>query len=164
MNRILGIDVGYARCGWGVIEKTKSKNSGMDLIDYGVIETDKEIEPAERLTYVFHSLNDLIKKFQPDEMAVEDLFFFKNQKTIISVGQVRGVILLCGELNGLKIFNYTPLEVKTSLTGYGRAEKSQIQNMVKLIFGLKDVPKPDDVADAIGIAVCHCNNFKYKLR
>ncbi|MEO6728463.1 MAG: crossover junction endodeoxyribonuclease RuvC [Candidatus Dojkabacteria bacterium] len=163
MNRVFGIDVGFAICGWSIVDKTDKGE--LKLIDYGAITTHKDEEIAYRLMTVFKGLEEIIERYSPTSMSVEDLFFFKNQKTIIKVGMVRGVILLAGEKYGLPIYNYTPLQVKTAVTGYGRADKLQVQKMVKLIFKLKDIPKPDDAADAIAVAVCHINsnnNLKIK--
>lgn len=155
--RTLGIDVGFAICGWSIVEKEKGQ---LKLIDYGVITTKSTEVEASRLTKVYDGLIDIIERYSPDNMSVEDLFFFKNQKTVIKVGQVRGVILLAGDKKGLPIFSYTPLQVKTAVTGYGRSEKEQIQKMVKLIFKLKEIPKPDDAADAVAVGVCHLNTSR----
>jgi crossover junction endodeoxyribonuclease RuvC len=164
MNKIiLGIDVGFAICGWSIIEIGFHFKNKMKLVDYGVIETSKNLSMPARLSIVFSDLNHIIDKYKPNVMAVEDIFFFKNQKTVIKVGEVRGVILLVGERNNLEIYEYTPLEVKTAVTGYGRAEKNQVQKMIQLIFSLNEIPKPDDAADAIAIAVCHSNNLKTKI-
>ncbi|MEP7103492.1 MAG: crossover junction endodeoxyribonuclease RuvC [Candidatus Dojkabacteria bacterium] len=156
---VIGIDVGFAICGWSIVEKTTIGE--LKLIDCGVITTKSTEEISYRLKQVYEALNELIALFSPDCMSVEDLFFFKNEKTIIKVGMVRGVILLAGNKNNLPVYNYTPLQVKTAVTGYGRAEKAQVQKMVKLIFKLKEVPKPDDAADAVAIAVCHLNSIHY---
>ena len=156
--RVLGIDVGFAILGWSIVEKSGTK---YNLIDYGVIETSKDEKIETRLQQVYVNLNEVIKNYKPEVSAVESLFFFKNQKTIINVGQVRGVILLALVNNNLEIFDYTPLQVKVSVTGYGRAEKSQVQKMVKIICGLSEIPKPDDAADAIAIGICHLNTVKF---
>lgn len=161
---ILGIDVGFAICGWSIIEKDSKFKNGMNLIEYGAILTSKNDSQPKRLNEVFQDLDTIIKKYKPTVMAVEDLFFFKNQKTVIGVGQVRGVILLVGEIHGLNIFNYTPLQVKTAITGYGRADKKDVQRMVQVLFGLKEIPKPDDAADAIAIGVCHSNNYLANIK
>lgn len=163
MERVIGVDVGFAICGWSIVEKTQKGE--LKLIDYGAITTHKDEEIANRLKQVYDALDEIIARYKPTSMGVEDLYFFKNQKTIIKVGMVRGVILLVGEKNGLPIFNYTPLQVKTAVTGYGRADKQQVQKMVKLIFKLKEIPKPDDAADAVAVGVCHLNsnnNLKVK--
>ncbi len=158
---ILGIDPGYGTIGYGVIEKNGSK---IVPIDYGVIQTPKDEGIAARLAMIYDTLNVLIKKFNPDEIAVEELFFNTNITTGIKVAQARGVILLsavhaCGSL-----YEYTPLMVKQSLTGNGRADKKQIQYMVKMMLGLKSEPKPDDAADALAIAICHANTCGFTQR
>lgn len=158
---ILGIDPGYGTIGYGVIEKNGSK---IVPIDYGVIQTPKDEGIAARLAMIYDTLNALIKKFNPDEIAVEELFFNTNITTGIKVAQARGVILLsavhaCGSL-----YEYTPLMVKQSLTGNGRADKKQIQYMVKMMLGLKSEPKPDDAADALAIAICHANTCGFTQR
>ncbi|MDP2860463.1 MAG: crossover junction endodeoxyribonuclease RuvC [bacterium] len=155
--KIIGIDPGTAACGFGVIEKNGQKIS---FLDTGVIATSKEKAPAERLATIYKSLIGLIKKFDPEVLAVEKLFFNTNSKTAIAVGEARGVILLAGAQRGLEIFEYTPLQVKIALTGYGRAEKTQIQKMVKCLLGLSEIPKPDDAADALAIAICHAASMR----
>lgn len=158
--RVIGIDVGFAITGWSIIEKDPMAKNHMKLIDFGAITTEAGQNIEHRLLQVFDALSQVLNLYNPDEMAVESLFFFKNQKTVINVAQVRGIILLAGELKKIPIYSYTPLQVKTAVTGYGRAEKSQVQKMVKLIFSLKVEPKPDDVADAIAVGVCHLNSNK----
>ncbi|MDO8240544.1 MAG: crossover junction endodeoxyribonuclease RuvC [Candidatus Moranbacteria bacterium] len=155
--RVLGIDPGTATVGWAVIEE----NNGILLpVAFGHISTEKHNTEEHRLAEISKDLISIIEKFQPQEAAVEQLFFFKNQKTIISVGQSRGGILLTLEQKGVRIANYTPLQVKQSVTGYGKAEKKQVQLMVKNILKLQAVPKPDDTADAIALAICHINSRK----
>lgn len=153
--RILGIDPGTATTGWAVVEEVK-KNPR--LVACGCINTSKIKTDAERLVEIGHDIQKLLKKYKPAEAAIEDLFFFKNLKTAITVAQARGVILYEIKGNKLPLFSYTPLQVKQALTGYGRAEKKQIQIMVKNILKLKCVPKPDDAADAVAIAICHLNS------
>lgn len=153
---IIGIDVGYAICGWSILNK---KANALELIDYGVVETSSEIDFPSRLQLIYNGLSDVIEKYKPEQIAIEDLFYFKNKKTVIGVGQVRGVILLLAKNTGLVVFNYTPLEVKTAVTGYGRSTKEDVQKMVKMILSMEEIPKPDDAADAIAIAICHGNNF-----
>lgn len=153
---IIGIDVGYAICGWSIIKKDSNK---IELVDYGVVETSPELDFPSRLQKIYIGLHEIIEKYNPKQIAIEDLFYFKNKKTVIGVGQVRGVILLLAKNSGLEIFNYTPLEVKTAVTGYGRSTKEDVQKMVKLILSMKEIPQPDDAADAIAIAICHGNNF-----
>ena len=154
-RRILGIDCGTAIVGWAILEVI---NNSTKTIDYGDIRTKSEHNMALRLEQIFEAVNSLILKYSPLEMAVEELFYFKNNKTVISVSEARGVIVLAGQINGLKVFGYTPLEVKMAVTGYGRAEKKQVQLMVTKILNLKEVPKVDDTADALAIAICHVNS------
>lgn len=158
--RTLGIDVGTAITGWSIVEKLPGGK--YMTYGYGVIRTDKNLSAAERLVIIFNELNEIITTFKPSDMAIEELFYFKNSKTVITVGQARGVMLLAGKLNNLHITGYTPLQVKQAVTGYGRAEKEQIQKMVKLILKLDHIPKPDDAADALAIAICHLNSLKSK--
>ncbi len=156
---ILGIDPGTAVTGFGVIE---SNNSKLKVVDYGCIYTDAKLAMPERLDLIAKELKKIIKKHKPQIMAVEELFFFKNNKTIITVGQARGVILFIGKNSGLKVCEYTPLQVKQAVVGYGRAEKKQIQQMVKAILGLESAPKPDDAADALAVAICCANSIKFE--
>lgn len=158
--RILGIDPGTATTGWAIIEENKGK---INPIAFGHISTSPENSTAERLREVADDIDGIIKKYKPQESAIEDIFFFKNQKTAVKVSQSRGAILLTLEKKNVKIFSYTPLQVKQSITGYGRAEKRQIQLMVKNILKLKSIPKPDDTADAIAIAICHLNSRKLNI-
>ncbi len=155
--RILGIDPGTATVGWGVIEVIGGK---IELIGYGHISTAKELPLSKRLLEIATDIRDLLTHYSPDEAAIEELFFFKNQKTVISVGQARGAILLTLEEKNVIISGYTPLQVKQALTNYGRADKAQIQTMVKAILKLKEIPKPDDAADALAIALCHAQRRK----
>ncbi len=153
---ILGIDPGTARTGYGVIQKEKSN---LEIIDYGCIETEKTLSTANRLKEIDQELNKLIKKYKPEKVAVEDIFFFKNLKTVIKVSQARGVILCSAARMKIPVSEYTPLQVKQAVTSYGRADKSQVQKMVKLILNLKEIPKPDDAADALATAICCANSF-----
>jgi crossover junction endodeoxyribonuclease RuvC len=153
--RVMGIDPGTATTGWAVVEEKKEEPR---LIACGCINTRKINSDAERLVEIGRDIQTLLKKYKPAEAAVEDLFFFKNLKTAIAVAQARGVILYELKKNRLPIQNYTPLQVKQALTGYGRAEKKQIQVMVKTILKLRCAPKPDDAADAVAIAICHLNS------
>ncbi len=155
--RVLGIDPGTAIVGYSIIDY---KNNKIQLIDYGCIYTNKEDSLSLRLEQVYLRVESLINLYKPDHMAIEELFFFKNQKTIISVAQSRGVIILKAQLSGLDIYNYTPLQVKTGITGYGRASKKQVQEMTKIILKLSEIPKPDDAADAIAIAINHINTIR----
>lgn len=154
--RILGIDPGTAIVGFSVIEYKEKK---MNLLDYGCIYTSKELPMEERLVQIFNGVEEIIKKYSPEHMAIEELFYFKNNKTVISVGEARGVILLAGKKNGLDIKGYTPLQVKIGITGYGKAEKKQVQLMVKTLLKMDEIPKPDDAADAIAIGITHINSL-----
>lgn len=156
---ILGIDPGTARCGIGVIEK---KGSSIKAVSYGLIESGKESSQAERLEVVFVEVTRAIKKHKPDVVAVEKLFFSKNVKTAMSVGEARGVILLCAQLAGVEIREYSPMEVKMALTGYGMADKNQVLQMTMAVLGMKEKPKPDDVADALAIAACCAGSSKFE--
>ena len=158
--RILGIDPGYALVGFGVIDYD---GYNYTVVDYGVVETTKDEDMAVRLGIVYDGITELIEKYNPDCMAIEELFYFKNQKTIVPVAEARGVILLAGINKNANIFEYTPLQIKQALTGNGRAEKKQIQYMVTSILGLKSIPKPDDAADALAVAITHAN-FNQMIR
>lgn len=157
--RVLGIDPGTAIVGWAVLDEL---NGNVTPVAYGHITTSPENTTSERLFEVVQDLEQIIAKYRPQEAAVEDLFFFRNVTTVMKVSQARGSILLTLERFCVNIFEYTPLQVKQALTGYGRAEKKQIQLMVKNILKLKEIPKPDDTADAIAIALCHINSRKMR--
>ena len=150
--RILGIDPGTGILGFGVIEADKGR---AQLVDAGVIRTPVKEDDAVRLQTIFDELTDIIAATKPQEMAVEKLFFAQNVTTAMTVAQARGVVLLCGRQAGLTIYEYTPLQIKQAMTGYGRAEKKQIQEMVRVILKLKEAPKPDDCADALAAAITH---------
>lgn len=147
---ILGIDPGTSIVGFSVLE------NGI-LKDYGVIEPSKELSASQKLREIYFSIENIIKKYKPKELAIESLFFNKNMKTAVSVSEARGVILLLAEVNGLNIKNYTPLQVKQSVAMNGRATKKDVQYMVKLLLELEEIPQPDDAADAIAIALAHQN-------
>ncbi len=155
---VLGIDPGYAITGWAALRKRKSK---IEVIDYGCIYTEKDIEHTDRLLLLHTELSGIIKKYKPKIGVVEDIFFYKNVKTALKVGQARGVILLTCIQNNLDIYEFTPLQVKQALVGYGRADKMQVQKMVKLILGLDKIPKPDDAADALAVAVTYIHAHKF---
>ena len=157
-KRILGIDPGTGRLGFGVIDVVKGKPT---LVDAGVITTPPHSEESSRLLTIFDELSELIKDLKPDTMAVEKLFFAQNVTTAMSVAQARGVILLTGKQAGLELFEYTPLQIKMALTGYGKASKQQIQEMVRVLLGLKEIPKPDDAADALAVALIHSHQLKF---
>ena len=151
---ILGIDPGYAIVGYGVIEY---KNMRFKTLAYGAITTPSHTKPEDRIKVIYDELDTLIKMYRPDCMAIEELFFNTNQKTAILVAEARGVMLLAGVNNGLKTFEYTPLQVKQAVVGYGRAEKKQVIAMVMNFLNLEKKPKLDDTADALAIAVCHAH-------
>lgn len=161
---ILGIDPGYAIVGYGIIEKI---GNSVTCLDYGVITTDKDDSFPDRLVQMSDALEYLIDKYKPDCLAIEELFFQNNQKTAIAVAQARGVIVLQAKKKIGNLFEYTPLQIKQALTGQGRADKHQVQYMVKAILNLKEIPKPDDAADALAVAICHSQtnqiigNYKY---
>lgn len=150
--RILGIDPGYAILGYGIIEM---RGNRFKVIDYGAVTTEAGMEMPDRLKVLYNSLMELIGRFEPEVASVEELFFNTNAKTAILVGQARGVALLACSNSGLEIAEYTPLQIKQALVGNGRAEKKQVQFMVKTILHLKEAPKPDDTADALAAAICH---------
>ena len=150
--RIIGIDPGTGILGFGIIEVTRGKAT---MIDAGVIRTPVNEDDAVRLQTIFDELTEIIKETKPEHMSVEKLFFAQNVTTAMTVSQARGVVLLCGKQAGLTIAEYTPLQIKQAVTGYGRADKKQIQEMVRVILQLKEVPKPDDCADALAAAITH---------
>ncbi len=158
--RILGIDPGLAIVGWGVID---SNGSRFDVVGYGSVQTPAGMPTEQRLCAIYDDLSEIIKKYKPDQIAVEELFFNTNQTTGIRVAEARGVILLCATKFGVPISEYTPLQVKQAVVGYGRAEKRQVITMVTMLLGLKAPPKPDDTADALAIAVCHAHSGTSRL-
>lgn len=168
---ILGIDPGYAIVGWGVIEYEHSR---FRVLGYGAITTNADTPFPQRLESIYNDMCYVFEKYKPSVMSMEKLFYNSNQKTVIDVAQARGVITLCAQMHNKEIFEYTPLQVKQSVTGYGRAEKKQVMEMTRSILSLESVPKPDDTADALAIAICHahCNasslgklyNIESKLR
>jgi crossover junction endodeoxyribonuclease RuvC len=155
--RIVGIDPGTGILGFGIIE---ANGSQAQLVDAGVIRTPVKEDDAVRLQTIYEELTDIITATKPTAMSVEKLFFIRNITTAMTVSQARGVVLLCGKQAGLSIFEYTPLQIKMAITGYGRAEKKQIQEMVRVILQLKDVPKPDDCADALAAALTHAQTMR----
>lgn len=144
--KILGIDPGVATTGWAIIN--------CQTVDYGVIKTKAGVPMAERLSKIYRELNKTIKKFVPEICAIEEIYFGKNAKTAMMVGQARGVAILAAVNAKVEICEFTPLQVKTAITGYGRAEKMQMQKMVKRLLNLNEIPKPDDAADALAVAIC----------
>ncbi len=148
--RIIGIDPGTGILGFGVIDVAAGKTQ---LVDAGVIRTPVKEDDAVRLETIFQELNDIIMHTKPTVMSVEKLFFARNVTTAMTVSQARGVVLLCARLNNLKIYEYTPMQIKQSITGYGKADKKQMQEMVRVLLKLKEIPKPDDAADALAAAL-----------
>jgi crossover junction endodeoxyribonuclease RuvC len=153
--RILGIDPGYAILGWGVLDYTGNR---FDVVDYGAVTTDAGTDPAVRLRHIYSQLCAIIEQYEPQEASIEELFYQNNAKTVIMVGEARGVAILACANAGLTIGEYTPLQIKQALVGYGRAEKKQVQTMVKTILHLPEIPKPDDTADALAAAICHAHS------
>ncbi|HLO02411.1 MAG TPA: crossover junction endodeoxyribonuclease RuvC [Symbiobacteriaceae bacterium] len=160
--RILGIDPGTATMGWGVVESAGSKERA---VDYGALLTPSTMLAEKRLQTLYRGLCDLMMTYKPEAVAVEELFFGRNVTTAIHVGQARGVVLLAAADNGLPIREFTPMQVKMAVTGYGRADKAQVQQMVKVLLGLRETPKPDDVADALAVAIAalHGSNLASRL-
>lgn len=157
--RIIGIDPGTAITGYSILDK---EGNHLKAIKYGCIYTHSSLPLSKRLDKIYKELTDLIQEYAPEHMAVEELFFNNNAKTALSVGHARGIILLAGEQNNLIVEGYTPLQVKQAVAGYGRAEKKQVQKMVKTILCLAEIPKPDDAADALAIAICHSQSYTTK--
>lgn len=151
---ILGIDPGTATTGFGVIKKVENKKSEYEILEFGVIATKKSDSDATRLAVLFNDLSAIINKYKPNKVGVEKLFFTSNQTTAMTVSQARGVVLLACQQNNLEIHEFTPLQIKNTLCGYGRADKKQVQAIVQQTFSLKQVPRPDDAADALAIALC----------
>ena len=154
--KILGIDPGMAIVGYGMIGAEKDK---IELLTSGSIQTDKKLDDSKRLLEIYNDLSKIVEIYQPDCASVEQLFFFKNQKTIIPVAEARGVILTVLEKYGIPTYSYTPMEVKQVLTGYGRAEKKEVEQMVRLTLESDNLPKLDDTVDAIAIAICHSRSY-----
>ena len=152
--RIIGIDPGYAIVGYGLVDYA---GNHFRTVDYGAVTTEAGLAFERRLESVYDGLAAVLEQYKPDAMAVEKLFFTTNQKTAIDVAQARGVIQLCAIKHSVELFEYTPLQVKQSVTGYGKADKNQVQQMTKMLLGLESVPKPDDTADALAIAICHAH-------
>lgn len=157
--RIIGIDPGIAITGYGIIDKD---GNTYKPVCYGKITTEaREITP-QRLVSLYNNLMDIFDKYKPQCAVVEELFFNKNAKTAMIIGQARGVVILAAANAGLEIYEYTPLQVKQAVVGYGRAEKVQVQQMIKVLLNLKEIPRPDDVSDALAVALCHGNSYTMK--
>ncbi len=157
--KILGIDPGIALTGFGLLDV---EGSTLRVLHAGCIVTEQHLTPAERLRSLFENLRALFVIHAPEEVAVEELFFNRNAKTAFSVGAARGVVLLCAALHGVPVYEYTPLEVKQAVVGYGRATKSQVAYMVRQILQCERIPGPDDVADALAVAVCHAFHLRVR--
>jgi crossover junction endodeoxyribonuclease RuvC len=156
----LGIDPGTAITGYGIIQEEQDGN--LKVLDYGVIRTRADLSQANRLASLYNRIKEILLLHHPETGAVEKLFFERNVKTAIHVGQARGVTLLAMAEQGLEIGEYTPLEVKQAVVGYGGADKNQVQQMVRTILGLETVPQPDDAADALAVAICHIHSIKIR--
>ncbi|EJU20536.1 MULTISPECIES: crossover junction endodeoxyribonuclease RuvC [Mogibacterium] len=153
--RILGIDPGYAIMGYGVLDYNGNR---FKTVGYGSVETEAGLPMPERLKLLYDGLTEIIQKYEPDEVSIEELFFNRNVTTAIGVGEARGVAMLACVEGGLVVSEYTPMQIKQALVGYGKAEKAQVQMMVKTILNLPEVPKPDDTADAVAAAICHAHS------
>lgn len=156
--RILGIDPGTGKIGYGLME---AKGNDLSVIDYGCITTPVRMDLPKRLVIIFEEIEKLISDTKPDMMAIEKLFFARNVTTVMSVGEARGVVVLAAAKNEIRIFEYTPLQVKQAITGYGRAEKGQIQRMVQKILHMQKPPRPDDAADALAVAITCSSELKF---
>lgn len=156
--KVIGIDPGYGRCGFGVIEEV---NRDWHCITHGVITTHKDLDHPDRLVEIASDLRSIISAHQPQSLVIEELFFAKSTTTALKVAEVRGVIMMIAKESGMDVIQVKPNEVKLSVTGYGRADKKQMQEMVKTIFALQEVPKPDDAADALAVAWCGAQKVKY---
>ena len=152
---ILGIDPGFAIVGYGAVEY---KGNKFKTVEYGAVTTPAKTEMFSRFKAIYDEVCEIIERVKPDVMAIEELFFNSNQKTAINVAQARGIIILAAMNSGIDVFEYTPLQVKQAVVGYGRAQKAQVQQMVKVLLNLEAVPKPDDTADALAIAICHAHS------
>jgi len=157
---ILGVDPGLSLTGWGLIESTDKKS--VSLIDYGCIRTKPDRGLGERLKVIYQDLLNIIQSHKAEALALEELFFSKEARTVAAVAQARGAVLLSAAVSGIPIFEYNPRHVKMAMTGYGSADKNQIQQMVKMFLKMSEIPKPDDAADALAIAICHLNTAKFE--
>ena len=153
---VLGIDPGTAICGYGLVE---AEGSRLRPIHYGAVLTDKTLSDQQRLAIIYDGLTEIVKEYKPEAMAVEQLFFNKNVTTAITVGQARGVILLVAAHQNLKLVEFTPLQVKQAVTGYGRCDKEQVTFMVQKLLNIKEKPRPDDVSDALAVAICAAHSI-----
>lgn len=158
--RIMGIDPGYAIVGYGTVEYVGNK---FCPVEFGAITTSAGMAFEDRLKEVYEGLDGAIKRAKPEAIAIEQLFFTTNQKTVIQVAMARGVILLCAKNNNIPIYEYTPLQIKQAVAGYGKAVKKQVMEMTRILLKLEKVPKPDDTADALAVAICHAHSYRSKL-
>lgn len=154
---VLGIDPGTATTGYGLVEYKQGKEL---LVEYGIISTPAGMGMPHRLCLINQELNSILQKYRPDEAAIEQIFYHKNSKTVITVAQSRGVALMTAAAAGVAVAEYTPLQVKQAVVGYGGAEKKQVQLMVQKILSMRELPKPDDAADALAIAICHIHSYR----
>jgi crossover junction endodeoxyribonuclease RuvC len=159
MTLAIGIDPGTATTGYGLVRLLP--DGGLVSVSFGILSTPKDAAPPARLETLFEGLDKILKKYKPETAAVEKLFFSRNVTTAIAVGQARGVVLLALQKAGIEAFEYTPNEVKQAVAGYGSADKRQVQEMVRTLLGLDSIPKPDDAADALAIAITHLNTSRY---
>lgn len=159
---ILGIDSGTARTGYGVLKKINkvNKKCEYEVLGCGCITTSSKESPERRIEIIFKEVEKIIRKQKPNIICLEELFFNTNVKTAMSVGRVSGAVMLLAAKHKIKVVEYTPLQVKVAITGYGRADKSQMQKMIKTLLKLSDIPKPDDAADALAVALCHAVSFR----
>ena len=155
---VIGIDPGTALTGYGIIEEFPDQS--LQVIDFGVIRTESTDKPEIRLRKIFSQLNEILSLHKPETGAVEKLYFQRNTRTAMSVGQARGVAILCLAEAGLSVSEYSPVEIKQAVVGYGKASKNQVQQMVKTLLNLQEIPKPDDAADALAVAICHIHSRK----
>jgi len=157
---VLGIDPGTAITGYGIVRD--NPDGRLIKVCYGVIRTNANMPYPSRLKEIYEGISSLIKEYNPQAIVIEQLFFNKNVSTALTVGQARGVVILTAALLGIDLAEYTPIQVKEAVVGYGRAEKMQVQQMVKVLLGLDEIPKPDDAADALALAICHLNSYKMR--
>jgi crossover junction endodeoxyribonuclease RuvC len=157
---VLGIDPGTAITGYGLVRETPQNN--LEMVDYGTIQTAAGLPPEQRLFDLYTKLSHYILLHRPDAASVEKLFFQRNVRTAFAVGQARGVILMTMAQVNIPVFEYTPLEVKQAVSGYGSADKNQVQQMVRTLLNLGEIPRPDDAADALAIAICHLNSYRMR--
>lgn len=159
--RILGIDPGYGRTGYGIVELAGNR---IRPLEFGLVETNSKLPMEKRLLQIYDALRGIIARRKPDSLALEELFFSKNVTTGIGVSQARGIVMLAAAQTGMTVAEYKPVQVKQAIAGYGKADKAQIQEMVRMFLGLPDIPKPDDVADALAVAITHAHTAPFRLK